>query len=253
MSATGSANGVGFGIGFGIGFGFGIGIGFGFGFGLHSRAGAGARAGARALVWEEGSVLSVSRGVISKRDIVGGLLVAMLLNWPVAWLCIERPPGPAYSYGRTPGAGAEALWAARVETPAGEVLHVRDHSEFIGYTRWHLQSGPHPPTRLDDPDMLNLKVEQGGLPFLGVESHRVWQQERNTLHGGLSIDPRITPVKPLRRRGGGYGWIDSLPLRPRPLPFLGNTLFFFGLILLSHQLGRTVKRRRRVRLHPATG
>ncbi len=61
-----------------------------------------------------------------------------------------------------------------------------------------------------------LKVEQGGLPFLGVESHRVWQQERNTLHGGLPIDPRVTPVKPMRRGGGGYGWIDSLPLRPRP-------------------------------------
>ncbi len=185
--------------------------------------------------------------MISKRDILGALLFAISLNWAIAWLCIERPPGPIYTtHGR--GAGADDLWFAHMDELPGEVLHIQDHSQFIGYTRWHLQGGPHEPNALDDPDMVNLKVELAGLPFHGVESHRIWHQDRTELHGGLPIDPRITPVDPLHPRSRGYGWIDSLPLRPRPVPFVANTLFFFGLIMLSHRLGRWAQVRRRVSL-----
>lgn len=183
---------------------------------------------------------------LSRRDLVAAFLLAIVANVVVAWGLVQEAPMPGETVA-TSDARARAWWRAFVG-PEPAVVHVQDHTLFIGYRRVHLQGGAHAPRAFDDHDVTNLKWEAAGFPFLGLESHRVWKAERNELHGGVPIEPRI--VSP---GSGHYGWIDSLPLRVRPVPFAANVLLYVFVVVLSHRFGRWPARARPARrpLRPA--
>lgn len=154
------------------------------------------------------------------------LLIAIGLNWPIAWYFTLYAPAPGKDWFPST-ALMRSLWNERVPDGANDpVVDMAELNDFIGYRRLHLQGGDVFATSLQDSHVRNAKFMWSGFPFESMTAVHVWAPDQSQVFGGIRIQPReISPG------GGNYGWVEMLPSTPLLPGFIYNTLVYFILMI----------------------
>lgn len=151
--------------------------------------------------------------------------IAVLLNWPIAWLfTLQAPISGDLRY---PRLDDRAIWNLRVPNGANDDFLLSTEYEFsIGYRRERLLGGDGDPPNINYAELHNLKVIWAGYPFKGMTCHRLGDLYSYEIIGGIEIESRYIDLgdNKLRR-------IDMLPCTPDPLGFLLNTFAYFGALV----------------------
>jgi hypothetical protein len=180
--------------------------------------------------------------------LIAALLIAIGLNWPVAWSCIIHQPAPGTPW--TPSAQEiRVLWDTHM--PNGQrdrnLVTIPPPQDFIGFRRIRiLGDGDNTPQSMADPDARNLKIIRAGYPFDCVIYVRHWDTTYDRIEHGMRITPRW-----IGGDSGTYGVVDVLPCKPIVPGFLFNTLLYFALIVSPFYIVPWMYRWLRTRIHPS--